>query len=236
MLDVGSVPVPSLTRQAVWGPLIALAMARTVALVESGEIARDDGEFVVRGLFDLESDGVELFDRERPPDTAFYDDLTGYLVERVGPVAADAQVLVPAGAEAIAGLQLCEGARVTELLGLPGAALPSRRLDRAVLDLITHQGGRRVQHKFLIHKRGDHVGVAVADIEPGEHAQGVFMDDDSTIDVEARAHVPLGHKIALSELGEGAEVLEYGIPIGIATQPLQVGTYVHTHNLRSARW
>ena len=91
-------------------------------------------------------------------------------------------------------------------------------------------------HSFLIHKRGDHVGVAVCDIGGGERVQGVFMDDDSTIDVEAKAGVPLGHKIAIAALEPGAEVIEYGLPIGTATDTVEPGTYVHTHNLRSARW
>ena len=91
-------------------------------------------------------------------------------------------------------------------------------------------------HKFLIHKRGDHVGVAVVDIDVGETVRGVFMDDDTTIDVNARDAVPLGHKIAIAELAPGASVLEYGIPIGTATGGLQTGAHVHIHNLRSARW
>ena len=93
-----------------------------------------------------------------------------------------------------------------------------------------------MSHKFLVHKRGDHVGVAVADIDPGERVQGVFMDDDSTIEVEAAAAVPLGHKIAIAELAADADVIEYGLPIGKTTAALEPGTYVHTHNLRSARW
>jgi (2R)-sulfolactate sulfo-lyase subunit alpha len=91
-------------------------------------------------------------------------------------------------------------------------------------------------HKFLIHQRGDHVGVAVADIEGGERVLGVFMDDDSTIEIDAKARVPLGHKIAIEPLGPDAEVLEYGIPIGRAPSGFVVGDYVHTHNLKSARW
>jgi (2R)-sulfolactate sulfo-lyase subunit alpha len=93
-----------------------------------------------------------------------------------------------------------------------------------------------MRHRFLIHKRGDHVGVAVADIEPGETVQGIFMDDDSTIEVAVLERVPLGHKIAIASLEPGAEVIEYGIPIGRTTAPYSAGTYVHTHNLRSARW
>jgi (2R)-sulfolactate sulfo-lyase subunit alpha len=93
-----------------------------------------------------------------------------------------------------------------------------------------------MNHKFLVHKRGDHVGVAVVDIDRGERVLGIFMDDDSTIDVEAREPVPLGHKIAIASLDRDAPVLEYGIPIGKTTGPFEPGTYVHTHNLTSARW
>jgi (2R)-sulfolactate sulfo-lyase subunit alpha len=91
-------------------------------------------------------------------------------------------------------------------------------------------------HKFLVHKRGDHVGVAVTDIEPGETVEGVFMDDDSSVIVDVRDAIPLGHKIAIAPVGSDGAVLEYGLPIGRAPRGLEVGVHVHTHNLRSARW
>ncbi|WP_273846777.1 UxaA family hydrolase [Rubrobacter calidifluminis] len=91
-------------------------------------------------------------------------------------------------------------------------------------------------HKFLIHKRGDHVGVTISDVEAGERVIGIFMDDDSKIEVVARDDVPLGHKIAISDLEPGGTVIEYGVRIGKAPEGLSVGDYVHTHNLKSARW
>ena len=93
-----------------------------------------------------------------------------------------------------------------------------------------------MQHRFLIHKRGDHVGVAVADIAAGERAVGIHMDDDSAVEVEALDAVPLGHKIAIATIADGDDVIEYGVRIGHATGGFQPGAYVHTHNLRSARW
>ena len=93
-----------------------------------------------------------------------------------------------------------------------------------------------VRHRFLIHKRGDHVGVATAQIDAGETVIGVFMDDDSEIEVVALAAVPLGHKIATADVEAGGDVLEYGIRIGRAPAGLGIGEYVHTHNLKSARW
>lgn len=93
-----------------------------------------------------------------------------------------------------------------------------------------------LEHRFLIHKRGDFVGVAVAAIEPGERVVGIHLDDDSPVEVEALDPVPLGHKIAVVAAGDGETVLEYGVPIGRAAGGFRVGSHVHTHNLRSARW
>lgn len=91
-------------------------------------------------------------------------------------------------------------------------------------------------HKFLIHNRGDHVGVATSDIEAGETVVGVVMEDDSTVEVGAKAAVPLGHKIAIADVPAAGTVIKYGIAIGKTDQGIAVGDYVHTHNLRSARW
>lgn len=91
-------------------------------------------------------------------------------------------------------------------------------------------------HKFLIHKRGDHVGVATRDIGEGEVVIGVYMDDDSTVEVKANRSIPLGHKIAIVELAPKEAVMEYGLPIGYAPNGIQVGDYVHTHNIKTLRW
>ena len=91
-------------------------------------------------------------------------------------------------------------------------------------------------HKFLIHKKGDHVGVATSDIEAGEEVVGVYMDDDSTVEVVSGGGIPLGHKIAVEECEPSGAVIEYGVKIGEAPEGLSVGDYVHTHNLKSARW
>ena len=91
-------------------------------------------------------------------------------------------------------------------------------------------------HSFLIHHKGDHVGVATSNIQNGEKVIGVFMEDNSEIEVVAKGDIPLGHKIALAELGVNEPVLKYGIQIGVTTTEWQVGDYVHTHNIKTARW
>lgn len=90
--------------------------------------------------------------------------------------------------------------------------------------------------QFLVHNLGDSVGVAIEDIDAQTKVVGVFLEDDSTIVVTANHSIPLGHKIALIDIGAGHEVTEYGEAIGKATQDIKKGDYVHTHNLKTARW
>jgi len=92
-----------------------------------------------------------------------------------------------------------------------------------------------VAHKFLVHHIGDHVGVATENIQPGE-IEGIIMENDVSIFVEALSLIPLSHKIALKNLKKGDKVIEYRVQIGIATEDISAGDYVHTHNLRTARW
>ncbi|HEY5911993.1 MAG TPA: altronate dehydratase family protein [Verrucomicrobiae bacterium] len=43
--------------------------------------------------------------------------------------------------------------------------------------------------------------------------------------------IPAGHKIALTEISEGASVCKYGQLIGVAAAAISPGEHVHTHNL-----
>ncbi len=88
---------------------------------------------------------------------------------------------------------------------------------------------------FLVHNEGDHVGVAVQDGEPGP-CRAVYMDTDREVEVEVVEAVPLGHKVALEDLGSGDRVIEYEVPIGVTRAAVRRGQLVHVHNLRSARW
>ena len=43
--------------------------------------------------------------------------------------------------------------------------------------------------------------------------------------------IPLGHKISLEKIIKGEKILKYGQIIGIASENIQVGEHVHSHNL-----
>jgi (2R)-sulfolactate sulfo-lyase subunit alpha len=93
-----------------------------------------------------------------------------------------------------------------------------------------------VTPKFLIHDKRDNVGVAVEDLKEGEEAVGVYLTEGSTITIKVLNNIPLGHKIALTNIKTGERVIKYGEVIGIATKDIRKGEHVHVHNIKSARW
>lgn len=88
---------------------------------------------------------------------------------------------------------------------------------------------------FLAHDIGDTVAVAVRDLEPGA-VEGGYLRGTDPIALDLHDSVPLGHKLALVDLDAGQDVTEYGLRVGVTTEKISRGSYVHTHNMRSARW
>ena len=74
----------------------------------------------------------------------------------------------------------------------------------------------------------DDVAVALADLPAGSE---VAIGDATLRAVDAVAR---GHKLALRAIAAGEAVRKFGFPIGLATQAIQRGQWVHTHNLRTA--
>jgi len=93
-----------------------------------------------------------------------------------------------------------------------------------------------MEHSVLMHQAGDDVGVAVLDLKPGVEARAVTLDRQLVVTVKVMKDVPLGHKLAIRDIPEGKEVVEYGRPIGRATEAIAKGAHVHTDNLKSLRW
>ena len=90
---------------------------------------------------------------------------------------------------------------------------------------------------FLVHDKADSVGVAVIEgIKAGQELTGWVMEDDSTINIKALNDVPIGHKLALKDIGNGETVIKYGIDIGKVVQPIAKGQHAHVHNIKTKRW
>lgn len=78
-----------------------------------------------------------------------------------------------------------------------------------------------IQSDFIIIHPNDNVAVALKDIKKGTSFNGVIANDN----------IPFGHKMLLTNLKAGDNVIKYGYPIGHVTQDTPKGSYVHTHNI-----
>jgi (2R)-sulfolactate sulfo-lyase subunit alpha len=93
------------------------------------------------------------------------------------------------------------------------------------------------QPHLLVHDRRDNVGVVVVEnLQAGTDMLCVTTEDNSEFRMQARQAVPLGHKVALSDLKAGDTVIKYGEDIGRVIAPIAKGEHVHTHNLKTKRW
>lgn len=93
-----------------------------------------------------------------------------------------------------------------------------------------------MSHGFLVHGDQDCVGVAVGDLQAGEKVAGVYQKTLGEIEVILRSPIPLGHKIALTDLNVGDKIIEYNEVIGVVTRDIHRGDHVHVHNVKSMRW
>jgi len=91
-------------------------------------------------------------------------------------------------------------------------------------------------HAILLHEPDDDVGVAVRDLRKGESVGAVTLEGKFVADVKLTDDVPLGHKVAMKDLAQAKDVVEYGRVIGVAFQAAMRGAHVHTHNLKTKRW
>jgi (2R)-sulfolactate sulfo-lyase subunit alpha len=91
-------------------------------------------------------------------------------------------------------------------------------------------------HSILMHEPDDDVGVAVTDIQSGDEVGAVTLEGVFVTNVKLANNVPLGHKVAMKDIAQGKDVIEYGRVIGVASQAAPRGSHVHTHNLKTKRW
>ena len=90
---------------------------------------------------------------------------------------------------------------------------------------------------FLVHDEGDTVGVVVVEtVTAGATLQGLSMESGEPLFMDAQSDIPLGHKIALTDLAEGETVIKYGHDIGKIVATVKAGDHVHVHNMKTKRW
>ena len=90
---------------------------------------------------------------------------------------------------------------------------------------------------FVLHDARDTVAVVVVEgVKAGMALTGWIMDEDKTIEIQARQDIPIGHKVALKDMAVGDTVIKYGVDIGKVVQPIRKGEHAHVHNIKTKRW
>lgn len=90
---------------------------------------------------------------------------------------------------------------------------------------------------LLVHDSKDNVGVVVVEnLKAGTDMFCVVTADDSSFRMPAKADVPIGHKVALTDLKAGDTVIKYGEDVGRIVADVAKGGHVHTHNMKTKRW
>ena len=90
---------------------------------------------------------------------------------------------------------------------------------------------------FLVHSPKDNVGVVVIEgLKAGTDMLGVVTEKDTTTRLTSRHDIPIGHKVALTDLKAGDTVMKYGEDIGKMIADARKGEHVHVHTLKTKRW
>ena len=86
-----------------------------------------------------------------------------------------------------------------------------------------------MREKVIVISARDNVATALEALQVDERL------DVAGATIHVREAIGSGHKVALTRIAAGAEVVKYGSPIGTATRDIEPGSHVHTHNVASGR-
>ena len=82
-------------------------------------------------------------------------------------------------------------------------------------------------NKFIIMDKNDNCATSLMDLSQGEKLEV----EDKSITLSNR--IPVGHKFALLQIKKGDVIIKYGKIIGIATEDIHMGDWMHIHNIKS---
>lgn len=84
------------------------------------------------------------------------------------------------------------------------------------------------KNKFIImDKSKDNCATTLDDISKDTE---LLIDEEN---IKINQDVPMGHKFASKGIKKGEKIFKYGEIIGIATEDISKGDWIHTHNITS---
>lgn len=79
----------------------------------------------------------------------------------------------------------------------------------------------------------DNVATAVQDLTAAQEIKARL--DQGLCAIRLREDIPYGHKLAVTDIRAGEDILKYGVVIGRATADIQKGAHAHVQNIESLR-
>jgi len=87
--------------------------------------------------------------------------------------------------------------------------------------------------KSIVMNSKDNIATTLEDLTKGEDVKVEIKGDVKNIKIND--DIPFGHKFSIVEIKKGSDVVKYGEVIGMASEDIKKGDYVHVHNLESKR-
>ncbi len=91
-----------------------------------------------------------------------------------------------------------------------------------------------MREAILVHG-DDNVVTALVELSGGSVVKVEGTQGVANREIVLQENVAFGHKFAVRQIDQGDAVIKYGETIGIATEPIGTGEWVHTHNIESTR-
>ena len=84
-----------------------------------------------------------------------------------------------------------------------------------------------METKYLKINPADNVAVAIQPLKAGET---ITIEGQ---DINVLQDTPAGHKVMLTDLNQGEDIIKYGYPIGHATENLKRGQWVNENQIKT---
>jgi len=91
-----------------------------------------------------------------------------------------------------------------------------------------------MKNAYQIHTR-DNVATVIVDVEASEEVEVVSLQGDVISKMTLKEKIISGHKLAIIPCNKGEKIIKYGEIIGVASDAISPGDWVHTHNVDSDR-
>ena len=79
----------------------------------------------------------------------------------------------------------------------------------------------------------DNVATSTSDLAINEVVEVLSPEGEIINTPTSLNAISFGHKIALINFNIGDKIIKYGEVIGVASKPIKIGEWIHTHNIES---